>query len=471
MKKYTEGRALIIVIIVMAMLLILAPAIVLSSNAEVFQTVKYEDRMQAQLYARSGIEAALGWLMEDGVIIDDFRNPLTYNKVAYLKGSLSSYSISSSEITGDADISVDIYEDDDGIHLFSTGVYNGSTKEVSLRLVMTSVGVPGLMMPNIDKALFIIGQGTEGEPVFNIIGSPTITGDFGANTLGLNSLSFGGKEYIIGSIFLHASTDDVIDSTGTVQTGSIYTSQPEWNFPIPVFPDYPDYPSHPDADANDDLIVSGSVKTVNLNGDFEFGDITLSGNSILNLDLGDGDRHIVCDNLNIISGHVNLINRGKLTIYVREGITIQGQSTMNSGDEGGSIEQLTLFYEGFEIPDIAGGTIVVGSLVTEISDFNVAGNNGIQGHLIIGGSAVDIIGTADLLTRIIYAPNAHVTLSGNGYVNGSIIAESAEMQGSTEIVYDESDISTLPPGILPTPGDPGEIEFVTTDVVTTYYWQ
>ena len=77
MKKYTEGRALIIVIIVMALLLILAPAIVLSSNTEVNQTTRYENVMQAYLYARSGIDSALGWLVETSMKISKMRIHMT----------------------------------------------------------------------------------------------------------------------------------------------------------------------------------------------------------------------------------------------------------------------------------------------------------------------------------------------------------------------------------------------------------
>ncbi|HPQ46314.1 MAG TPA: hypothetical protein PLP30_03015 [Clostridia bacterium] len=497
MKKYTEGRALIIVIIVMALLLILAPAIVLSSNTEVNQTTRYENQMQAYLYARSGVDSALGWLVDEGFINEDFRDDDQYAGTAYLAGSLSSFSLSASQITGENDISVMITEDSDGIHLSSVGTYNGQSREIDLLLQLTTVGGSGYVMPNIDKAVFAIGQGDSDNPSIILTGSPGIFGDVGANTTGTDSIYFAWSATVDGDLYLHAiDADDVIDSArgqgrqDEQIDGDIYTGQPEWIYPMFSFPEFPSYSTYPDytitRNSSSFALVSGGdlnisswllresygLNTLPINGNYEFGDITASGNWTLNLDLGGEDRYIVCDNLDISQGHINLTNRGSLTIYVRDTFNFRGSSTFNTASEGGTIDNLTVFYKGSEMPDIGGNTEFVGSLVTETSGFDIGGSNGIQGHLLIGGDLVTIRGDATLLTRILYAPNAHVSMTGSGKVKGSIVANTIIMTGATTVEYDPTDITTLPPGVLPNPGEPGAgTGGDTTELVTSYYWQ
>ena len=467
MKTYTEGRALIIVIIVMAMLLILAPAIVLSSNAEVFQTVKYEDRMQAQLYARSGIDAALGWLIQDGYINEEFRS-ISYNRTAYLKGNFNSYNISSTVLTDAADISVDIIEEDDGIHLTSTGVYNGATKKVELTLILTTVGAPGYSMPYVDKALFVQEYG---DAIFNNNGGAgQIIGDFGANTTTDGSLDFSGAE-ITGDVWLHALYETVIE--GSFESGTIYLDQDELIYPTPDFPVYPDYFQFYGSDNAIVTVEKGDEVTIDLSDEnYNFRKIDVGGT--LNIDLGFRDVEIVCDELNV-TGNINLLNPGTLTIYLHEAVyekqntnPIYVTGTINAGELGSEASDLIIFYDGLKEPDIRG--LVVGSIVILRSDFSINGNAGIVGNVIVvGDGKITIGGTADAVSRIIYAPNSYVLLSGNSTVTGAIVADSAGSQGDYKIIYDDTlDIGSLPPDILPIPG---YNEIITADIVNKYYWQ
>ncbi len=499
MKKYTEGRALIIVIIVMALLLILAPAIVLSSNTEVNQTTRYENVMQAYLYARSGIDSALGWLVEEGNINEDFKDEDSYDGTAFLYGNLNSFSLSASELTDESDIQVSVMEDSDGIHLSSIGTYNGSTRQIDLLLQLTTVNNSSNEMPAIDKAVFAMAEGDYANPVIYLQGSSSIIiGDVGANTTGEGSIYFFndgsviGNEFQDGSIYLYADDDNVIYvKRGDIEDmeGDVVTGEPYWNYPDFDFPVFPSYPEHPFYKVtlgtkeyilveNGDLDFSVGKNladglTLPLNGNYEFGDIIVDKNSIGTLDLGGEDRYIVCDNLDISNGHLNLITDGggTLTIYVRNTIELGAGSTLNTGSEGDLVEDLNVFYAGTEIPNIHGSTEFRGSLITETSDFELRGDNGVMGHIIVGGENVLLQGSASLETRIIYAPHANVTITGGAEIIGSIVAQTFQIQGTGSVEYRPLDFSSLPDGVLPEPGEPGSSNGETTEVITSYYWQ
>lgn len=474
MLKNEEGRVLIIVIIMMAILLILGPAIVLSSNTEVKHTTKYENNTQAFLYARSGVDAALDWLVDGASLRDAFVDENSYDGFAYMSGNLDGMDVYYDDQADDKDIKVTITYTGVGITISSTGEFNGEIKTVEVTLLLTVVGGTDVLMPAIDKALFVIGEGTADNPSLETKGGPKVIGSFGANTTGEDSLSFQNTQTIIGDMYLHADPpEDVIDSGGDPNIGDINGGQPLVVYPPADFPDpIPTYDASPS-----DLDVSGNFYTLDLNDNVEYGTININIKKTMTIDLDGVSREIVCDTFNFNKGAINLQGTGvdndaTLTIYVRNELIVGSSTTLNTGAEGGDITDVVIFYAGTEIPDISNTSLINASLVTDTSGYFIKGNGGIQGHLIIGGDSVEVGGTADLITRVIYAPSAHVIINGTGYVNGSIIANTAVLTGTSDIEYDPSDITSLPGGILPGVGEPIQgLGSDATQIVTSYYWQ
>ncbi|MBN2883529.1 MAG: hypothetical protein JXN10_08365, partial [Clostridia bacterium] len=354
MKKYTEGKALIIVIIIMAMLLILAPAVVMSSNTEISQTTRYDNRMQAYLYARSGIDAALGWLIQDGELNSDFKSSDYYNGSAFMKGSIDSMSIADSPLTGESDIDVSMSYTPNGVIITSTGLFNGYSREILLTLALTTIESPSFVIP--DKALFLQNDEVGNNSVFELIGSPGIIGDFGANTETEDALHFGSKEYITGDIYLAASDDGVMDAIDPdgVLSGDIVYNAPKIYYPAPGFPATPSLEQYPETSglvsSDGDLMNNTTGAELDLDGNYSFGDFEVK--KLLNIDLNYGDKDIVVENF-FVSGNINLINRGAsgtLSIHVTNSIIFSGNVTINGGAEGGDPMSLTIYYSGTGTP-------------------------------------------------------------------------------------------------------------------------
>ena len=137
-----------------------------------------------------------------------------------------------------------------------------------------------------------------------------------------------------------------------------------------------------------------------------------------------------------------------MILYVRDSITLGGDSTVN---DGGNIENVMLYYKGSGQPGIGGNTRFVGNLFAESAPISIGGSNGVIGHIITGGSYVTITGDADLYTRILYAPRAHVSIEGSGQIKGTVIANSLEASGGSNpaIEYSEADPNTFPFEIFP----------------------
>ena len=482
MKKYTEGKALIIVIIIIAMLLILAPAIVISSNTEVFQTTRYDNRMQAYLYARSGIDAALGWLIQDGELNSNFKASTGYNGLAYMKGSLDNMSISDTEQNIDSDISVSMMYTPLGVIISSTGVYNDYSREIQLTMTLTTIKSPAFEMP--DKALFVQNTDPDNVNVLDLTGNAGVIGNFGALTLTYDALNFGNQQYIEGDIYLNADNFEVMDTDDpfgvlTSDEFQIITSADMAAFPPPLFPDLPDILIQYDetqnlVDASGNLLNNTTGAELDLQADsstaYVFGDFTVK--KLLNINLNYEDRVIVVDTLDI-GGDINLINTGAsgtLSIFVKESITISS-AILNGGAAGGDPLALNIYYSGESEPDFNGNAKVYGSIITKTSDLIINGNVEVHGHIIVGGVKAQINGVSVLDSRLVYAPNAHVVIAGTAQITGAVVADTAKVIGTGDIIYQPMDISSLPPGVFPDPNDPAYINSLTTQIINTYYWE
>lgn len=58
------------------------------------------------------------------------------------------------------------------------------------------------------------------------------------------------------------------------------------------------------------------------------------------------------------------------------------------------------------------------------------------GHIITGGTAVDLTGSGKAQVSLIYAPNAAVQIANSASVEGAIVSDYCSITGSGQIKYD-----------------------------------
>jgi len=114
---------------------------------------------------------------------------------------------------------------------------------------------------------------------------------------------------------------------------------------LPPFPIYPKYniPLNQrikNSNGNEtDLVKDGKLLicnyitngyTLNMSDNIEFKEILLNENNTLIINLGNADREIVVIHFNMTNGHIKIVGTGKLTIFVKDKITMGSAATINS---------------------------------------------------------------------------------------------------------------------------------------------
>lgn len=219
-----------------------------------------------------------------------------------------------------------------------------------------------------------------------------------------------------GSVGTNATmTEITLNGSKAIVTGNIYTNV---NTPLNI----PEFPIFTIPATAADFFGNSLVMT----GDRAINTLTVSANNTLTIDVGEINKSLVVNNLNLQSGaKIRIIGSGKLSIYVKNISTATG-SIINTD---GNIEKLYMFLEG-SAANISG--IIYGSMYAKNSNLIV--NNyvsGVQGHIITSGTSISIIGAGTLTNpKMIYAPNAAINV--NSSFAGSIIAKSLTSSGNDD---------------------------------------
>ena len=121
---------------------------------------------------------------------------------------------------------------------------------------------------------------------------------------------------------------------------------------------------------------------------------------------------------------------------------------MNNNSNPGGNERsplnLLIAYGGSTEFNVGGNQPINGNIFIKDADLQIIGSGNIDGNIITGGDRVDIRGDGGNNSRVIYAPKAHVTMTGSGKVNGSVVAKSFEGQGNFRVTYTTEFEDTLP---------------------------
>ena len=280
-------------------------------------------------------------------------------------------------------------------------------------------------------------------------GGASISGPVGTNSSLDNSIKLDGGAGISGDIYVGpGSGTGVINKPDWMNmTNKINIMSSTKAFEMPLFPDYPNYNLisndriQRDSSNSYDVVSQGNVNmdswmtknyTLKLNQDLTINNITITQDNTLTIDLGNEDRSIVVNNINIPQGHIKISGTGKLSIYVKGNISLGGGSTINKGNE---VKNLEMYLKGIKSLELSGGQKIYGSLFAENANITLTGGSGFQGNIITYGNSFNITGGSNVTTQLFYAPNADFSMSGGGSIKGSIIAKSFKASGGANVVY------------------------------------
>ena len=427
------------------------------SSTDTVQVERDEDRAQAYYYAKSGVEIAVGNIMENIKAGIDYGDP---DGVDFY-GKLGE-SIFLNEATDDYNIKFTIKrKENDEYKIESTGIVRKAGDDgaqvasnalgftISLQNLRASMGLDedsnsnngnnGGQMPPLDMIFAL-----EGIDLSNG-GSSEIHGNTGTNSIAPNSVVFASQALIrYGNLYIGPGadwdTDNVVvfnghnrSPTTNIPNGTILNLSSTRNYPLPTFPAVPSLEAKDDMNAGWYPIPDGGHR-ISASGKYTNINVTNS----LTIDIGNDDVIIQTQNLSVSGSGKIVLNKtgtGRLILYVLNTFNLSGSSTIN---KDGNYNDIYMYYQGNQSFDIPGATEFVGCIYTLNSDVTIRGSGGIKGHIITGGTVVNVTGAAEANVRAIYAPNALLTVTGSGSIKGALVAKKIKMQGNARVYYDNT---------------------------------
>lgn len=272
-------------------------------------------------------------------------------------------------------------------------------------------------------------------------------------------IDLAGGVKIYGDVYMNSiKPSDKKISGGAEITGKVIQGA-ETTIDLPPFPSFPRYniPSDQKLTNNNgntaDLVKDGNLLinnyvtggyVLNMKNNIEFKQIVLDSNYTLTINVGDSDREIVVDHLNVSNGHINIIGTGKLTIYVKEKTTMGSGSTINSNTT--DVNKLMVYQKGSSPINLGGSQKIFGSLYAEKSNITFGEGGGFHGNITAGGTEVTVNGGTRVRTQLFLVPNANFNLAGGGQIRGTVIADTFIGTGGGSLTYNDLDSDIIIPG-------------------------
>ena len=204
--------------------------------------------------------------------------------------------------------------------------------------------------------------------------------------------------------------------------------------------------------------------------------LIIKGTETFTIDVGDSDKFLVVDKLQL-DGNFVVVGNGTLTIYVRGNTTATATTNetgrisfaYSSSNPVGSIgtpSKLVVYVDPIYQKVITGSgshqvityapiSVTVGgsatyymALMAANLNMNITGSGKIYGYVVTGGETINISGGSSATITLYYAPNALVTLSGSGQVNGAIICEDFVGSGNIRVNYSDVAFEDFPFEVL-----------------------
>lgn len=351
-----------------------------------------------------------------------------------------------------ANISVTQLEDDPYKYLItSTGVIGDEKRTVSRTLSIEWQDKYEFIEEDPSGVLPPFAVFTSGKFKMN---NGSITGDIGTTSTEEGSISFpGGGPSHNGIIYVPDKNKSIVDNKAQGNISSdIKMLDEKWEIPdLPSFPDVPtDFKVLPDELIYSDngensilVIENGNLLVDNwiaknyelkVKENLYFKSIRLNEDNKLYLNVGNSDKKIVVDHLNVTNGHIELLGKGRLTIYVTDQITMGSASTINKTE---NVERLNIYFKGSEKITLTGGQKIYGSLYAKQADISLTGGGGFVGNIFTKGDNIEVSGGSDNRAQLFFAPNAEFKVSEGGTIRGKVISDSFDMTGGGTIKHED----------------------------------
>jgi len=477
-----QGMALVLVLLVLVVVSVIGMSILGIAASNVKMTTGEREYQSTYYIAESGANYMLNEIYS--------RIPTVYENTTSEDQFLSKFENSinlGAEITYDefektfgqepfAKIKVEKLSNNGRYKVVSAGKIDNSTRTVEKQVQLNWKPNNIVYIP-LETAAYI-------DKTISMTGGTTITGPVKTNSPINNSITISGGSFISGSVQTFAvnpknSISDLSKVTGTVSK----ISSPQ-TFEMPPFPSFPNYP----IPANErfwksewnsyDVILNGALRidnwmtdgyTLHMKNDMQFSEIKIDQDNLLNINIGDQNRNIVVNNLNIPNGDIKIIGNGKLTIYVKGDLTL-GSTKVNIDKD---IKKLNIYWKGSGKPNqpknlmLGSDSEIYGSLYAEDANLTFTGGTSFKGHIITGGKKVSVGGGTNAYTQLFYAPFADFTVGveqGGGHIWGSIVANTLKMAGGASITHDQLGRDEIP--FFPVSGGSASIDI--EELISTY---
>tara|TARA_R100001143_G_C3361345_1_gene136879 strand:- start:56068 stop:57411 length:1344 start_codon:yes stop_codon:yes gene_type:complete len=335
----------------------------------------------------------------------------------------------------------------DTLRIISTGLYEDRSSSSTAGFLAT---VPP-WNPQFDTAVH-----TEGNITLN--GSANIKGHVSTNSTAQDAVYLSSTAFIDSSLYVGPGADPgyVIDKQDEFATNVGLETEAlaeEQDYPMPAFPAYP----------SKDLVGAsvnlggGSPRTLAFSeyDGYYIPEVTVKGGNDLTVEVN-GESVLYTSRFEVNQGHLHITGTGTLTIIAEDVFDIGGNSSVNGGGETSRVFTL---YGGDSNLSFSGTTLYNAGLFLKSADITITGSNTFQGSLISGGNNVSLSGNAEVNARVIYAPNAHVSMSGASFIKGAVISDSFSASNNSIV-----DFTDIPDDELP------DLQSAADPVYTLLYW-
>lgn len=371
----------------------------------------------------------------------------------------------SSNFNENPETSVDISQSvqvDDSLHYIMTveGQVGKRTREVSQSFIINwqDKSGGGVALPPIpENTAGIVKNSME-------LKGNLIEGDMYFYSTSPESVYVRNGTNLRGSIFHPSSIED---GKQLLRSGSIDATFESSNDLIPwdsyqslanSFPSIPSYhyPSGQqisDGHSYHDVIKNGVLKLdhwlvdryytgLKMDENIEFSEIFINGDKHLTIDPQGQTWDIVVDHLNINGdgGHIDIVGKGTINLYIRDQFTFT-QGTLNSS---GDPNQLNIYYAGKSSVRFSGGYhLMSGSIFVKDAPMYFSNTSNINGFILTGGSYVEYDGGSNHNT-ILIAPFAQTNII-RGTIKGIVITENLLIEnGGGQILHPEISLNSFP---------------------------
>ncbi|MFJ7971183.1 hypothetical protein [Psychrobacillus sp. NPDC096389] len=348
----------------------------------------------------------------------------------------------------------------------SIGKIGNKERTVSQKLIVKlDVGNLGeLGTPGIPGTPGTPGQGgglIEGLPLDTAImvrnevkiKSSTVTGNIATLKPGAKSITIDwGVPTINGSFYVPSGSE----TTALTQPAYMGFSPKVNGAKMGSMPTLPSFPTPPTYKSLSDIISPGDGATsLKLQNNSSIGNIKVSGSHVLTLDIGDTDKELVLNNLEI-SGAAQIVIKGtgKFTLHVKNNFYVTGSGKFNVLSSNKNTE---IFYSGNEVlgKNFGGGAEIYASIYAKTANVDISSSTKVHGNILSGGGSFIVRGEGKVGPSLYFAPNAHFEVRNSGKVTGTIIGNSISMEGEGLVKFGEPQYNTWIPGTPSTPSIPG----------------